>query len=684
MGVRRWAWIAVTAAALALAGTAAGAPPPELQLGHGPQAYDRAPAPLKGSTIPKRVTAAANLHACGQEAPGGKCGRVKVPLDRAHPNRGKIGIFFEYYKHTSPGPSDEAIFASGGGPGFSATQDDFGLPPHLRNNVFTPLLDTRDLVIFDQRGVGKSGAINCPQLQHGPANPYKATKACGKQLGNTATLYTSRDIALDMDAIREALEIEQIDLWGGSYAAVDVQAYASRFPEHVRSAVLDGPISTVEWDPFAGSVEEAMERANTLVCERSVNCSNDIGSVVSELAWLASELRANPLEGTALDAENRPHDVELTEAILLWRIMQTYDGNYTPESELAAASNSLEAGDEAPLLRLAAENDFQVYGDEGPPRLYSAGHFQARYCTELPMAWDKDEPSSVRRQQFEDAVEAVPNDEYDPFAVDAWLAPHPIGVYAPDSCISWPVPDAPMEPPIPDGVELPGDVPALIISGDLDYNTPSSDALALQAAWDNSEYVEIANAGHFPSVTPRFECSAQILQDFIENLATGDTSCADDLDPVHFPATGRFPVTAADAVEADQDGDDESTTLDRKVATVVAATATDSIRRTFIQQRTVRGPALRGGTFNPSFQPGRFVGELRNARFAEDVKVNGMVKYPFEEEAIDATLEVDGPGDSDGTLDVTGVWFGFGQTATDLKIQGDLGGRSISLEVPAT
>ena len=48
--------------------------------------------------IPAEAGAAkAKLFKC-KEAPGGKCGTVKVPLDRLGTSDEKIKIFFEYYK----------------------------------------------------------------------------------------------------------------------------------------------------------------------------------------------------------------------------------------------------------------------------------------------------------------------------------------------------------------------------------------------------------------------------------------------------------------------------------------------------------------------------------------------------------------------------------------------------------
>ena len=43
---------------------------------------------------------------------GAICGYVPVPLDRQHPSRAKIRIYFELYVHTNPGPAQSAIMAN--------------------------------------------------------------------------------------------------------------------------------------------------------------------------------------------------------------------------------------------------------------------------------------------------------------------------------------------------------------------------------------------------------------------------------------------------------------------------------------------------------------------------------------------------------------------------------------------
>src|SRR5688572_19401394 len=62
----------------------------------------------KATARPPAARGGVDLEPC-DEAPGGACGRVLVPLDRSNPQSEEISLFFEYYEHTGPGPTDEAI-----------------------------------------------------------------------------------------------------------------------------------------------------------------------------------------------------------------------------------------------------------------------------------------------------------------------------------------------------------------------------------------------------------------------------------------------------------------------------------------------------------------------------------------------------------------------------------------------
>ncbi len=406
---------------------------------------------------------------------------------------------------------------------------------------------------------------------------------------------------------------------------------------------------------------------------------------MERLDWLAERLRTDPVEGTALDQHGDEQAVVVDETFLAWNLMWTTQGLYVSLSEIGAAASALETGDEAPLLRLAAEHAPRGLEDEGPVKVYSAALSWARYCTDVnSFAWDKSTDFATRSQAFEDARDDLPDDTFAPFSVEGWLAPLPDGFFGPDPCIRWPAPDGPVEPW--DEGSFSGDVPALILSGDLDLDTPTGEAEQIEAAWPGSELIEFVDGDHTVVTTGRSQCAISILRRFIKNFETSDTSCASSPDDISLPAVGRFPELAADALPAEirNAGKDESTENDRKVATVAAAAVTDAFRRFFSQRRGVKGPGLRGGTFKQGpGTPSSVAIVLKNAAFAEDVAVSGDGVYDFGTQAVKAEIDVDGPGPHDGGLRIKGVWFSFGLPPTVLRISGEIDGREVSLEVPS-
>ena len=94
-----------------------------------------------------------------------------------------------------------------GGPGFDHNYE-------LCSDAWDTIARTRPLVMYDQRGNGRSGAL---------------------AKGQGCTLIDQID---DLDAIRVALGQEQIDLVGHSFGGYLVMAYASRHPERVAHLLI--------------------------------------------------------------------------------------------------------------------------------------------------------------------------------------------------------------------------------------------------------------------------------------------------------------------------------------------------------------------------------------------------------------------------------------------------------------
>src|SRR5262252_5241639 len=139
------------------------------------------------------------------------CGRLTRPLDPLEPAGRTLAVYFEYFPHSGRGPAQGTLVATEGGPGFPATDS---REAYLA--LFAPLRATRDVLIMDNRGTGRSGAIDCQPLQSAPGLTDEDVGACGRSLGPSVQLYSSNLAADDLAALLEALDIKRIDLYGDS------------------------------------------------------------------------------------------------------------------------------------------------------------------------------------------------------------------------------------------------------------------------------------------------------------------------------------------------------------------------------------------------------------------------------------------------------------------------------------
>jgi pimeloyl-ACP methyl ester carboxylesterase len=172
---------------------------------------------------------------------GGRlCGTFPVPLDRAHPEGPTIGL----HVVVSPASREaerapEALVAVAGGPGGASTE-----LAHWATSTFLVAAGTRDILLVDQRGTGRSQPLNCPSPQlvtpRSSAQDVRAYwAACLGKLAVDPRLLTTAVAADDLDDVRAALGYPRIDLYGGSYGATVVQYYLLRHGEHARTVTLD-------------------------------------------------------------------------------------------------------------------------------------------------------------------------------------------------------------------------------------------------------------------------------------------------------------------------------------------------------------------------------------------------------------------------------------------------------------
>src|SRR5207244_2211985 len=99
------------------------------------------------------------------------------------------------------------------------------------------------LIAFDPRGTGRSGVLRCPELQAdpsaSPAREQALVAKCATEIGSSRSFYSTRDHADDIDAVRQALGVDKVSLWGTSYGTQLSVAYALTYPTHVARLLLD-------------------------------------------------------------------------------------------------------------------------------------------------------------------------------------------------------------------------------------------------------------------------------------------------------------------------------------------------------------------------------------------------------------------------------------------------------------
>ena len=119
-----------------------------------------------------------------------------------------------YWVYGEPHPGATPVFAVNGGPGLSHIY-------MVQNDVWLRISAQRQVIFYDQRGDGASPLTN-------PA----ASQSMDAQV-------------TDLDAIREQLHFDKIDLCGDSFGGLLVIAYAAAHPEHVHKLIIsDGLPST--------------------------------------------------------------------------------------------------------------------------------------------------------------------------------------------------------------------------------------------------------------------------------------------------------------------------------------------------------------------------------------------------------------------------------------------------------
>ncbi len=250
------------------------------------------------------------------------------------------------------------IFEVGGGPGQSAIEavGAIGEDPELR-----AIHRDHDLVFVDQRGTGRSGILQCPQLFASRAHafaqlfPTAELRACRARLARGADLdaYGTDRAADDLDAVRALLGYGTISFATGSYGSQFAFVYLRRHPQHVRALLFEAVAPTyIKLPlPFTRGAQHALDEV-LASCAADASCARAFPNARAEWNALLGRFARGPLRVSFPD-HGRTTSVLLSREVFADRLRQAlYDPFFA--AAFPAIVDAAAHSDIAPLGRLVA------------------------------------------------------------------------------------------------------------------------------------------------------------------------------------------------------------------------------------------------------------------------------------------------------------------------------------------
>ncbi len=422
------------------------------------------------------------------------CAHLTVPLDPSGVVPGTITLAIR--RRLAPvGEARSAVVALAGGPGQSA------IPfTETFTELLGPILDTRDLIAFDQRGTGYSHPLACHGFEQPGAyhSGGQLIKSCAEQIGPERAFYTSLDSVADIEALRKALGYEKLVLWGTSYGTKVAEEYAQEYPQHVEALVLDSVVPPTGPDPLDRTTFEAIPRILRQLCAYRA-CAQITPNPVADLTRVVRHMGGGEISGRYVDPHGHPHPVGISANELLDILLA---GDFDPilRAEFPAAVRAAAGGDNAPLARLLAHASG---GESEEGEGIDTPLFYTTTCEEEDFPWSRGASPGERMAQAKAQIGALPTSAFAPFTATNVFDFDELG-----ACAYWP-----SATPAPPAVsEAMPNVPTLILSGADDLRTPTANALKVAAQVPDAHLLVVPNTGHAVLEDEPTSCARKALQ----------------------------------------------------------------------------------------------------------------------------------------------------------------------------
>lgn len=465
-----------------------------------------------------------------------ECGRVTVPLDRDNPADGNLQIATMLMRSSAESPLADPVVYLDGGPGGTTLET----APLQFGALYEPFLAERDVVIFDQRGIGYSTpALTCDtlaqleynllaealELEEIRSRTLDAFTTCVEDLSASVDLadYNSTANGADVVDVLQALGYEEWNLYGISYGTMLAQYVLRDNPAGTRSVILDSnvPLTIDLFETIPSSFRRALDEM-IAECEASETCNAAYPNLDAAIDDAYATLNAAPLEVEALDALGG----------------ETYtviaDGDVLMDAVFLALYSS-------GLTALVPRTIYEVL--EG--QTASLGILLTQQITQIPFGT----PLMYGAVMCADEVPFNESAELDAASTDPALGDTLISFFAADvptmfeACDTFG--DTVEAQPLSDEA-ISSDVPALIVGGQFDPITPPEWSDILAEGFSNAFVYEFPASGH--GATTETECAQEMMLAFLaEPTVEPDSSCIAEIAAPNF----QVPTTELELVEVE-------------------------------------------------------------------------------------------------------------------------------------
>ena len=439
------------------------------------------------------------------------CGYLTVPEARGSEDDDVAQIFVLRVKPSGTAAPDPIVV-----PGV-----DLGIVPDL--DGLAPMAERtgREVFIMEPRGVGHSRpALDCPelpavavQLNGRPSSDPQRSRIFLEALGTCHERLTSVGVDLasygveessaDVEDLRRAVGVASWNVIAfGSSSRVALEV-VRRWPEHVRSLVLDAP-SFPGRDVQMAALQDTRRAIDALqmTCDEQPPCALDETSLEAVVASLDASPQRIDVEGSAIAVPGGgPVEVVVDGAAFARTLrfaLGSDDRTILPDVLAGMSADALDGRD---FSALSSDPSLCVgYAANCLNRKFVTGAYYSSFCRDL--------------LPFADVAAAATAAGSDPIVGPAFSADPQV-----DACTVWDVPpaDASIDEPVST------DIPTLIFMGRFDPYTSRQAAIDATASWSRVTVAESPSTGHNNLGT---DCARSIRNSFVDNpTVEPDLSC---------------------------------------------------------------------------------------------------------------------------------------------------------------